>query len=389
MTSARDILNKLTWDKRFSTQNYAVVFVHRGAPHDLKVVKASAIREKGKSFFMIEEDTMIPYHRIRAIRDLKSGEDIYSKNEGVPFPLREIEGQEGLGEFQDEAHSGTRIELDGEYGSTIRCAARLSFPEGDPESFRARVRDGVTKFGLVELSFFRYTGEPEESERYESMVDFASKVIAEAHLDVISLHLPSINILNRSRTRRMLDTFLPFCTQVDCKSIVVHPGILDVQHLSKLDRIRARSDLAEFLKSISRELSESKIILSIETYPEQNRVPSGTPDMHDFVSALSPSCQIAYDTSHTMGSTDSVVEDIIRCIEKINVFHFSNRCRDERHMPIFSSRGDLNFTSIIDAIKSAGFEGMIVLEYQPKKYRMLLERDLRSLRDAIRQRATC
>jgi sugar phosphate isomerase/epimerase len=183
----------------------------------------------------------------------------------------------------------------------------------------------------------------------------------------------------------MLNTFLPFCTQVDCRSIVVHPGILDVKHLSRQDRDRARSDLAEFLKSLSGELSESSVTLSIETYPEKNRVPSGTPEMLDFLSNLDPSYQIAYDTSHTEGDTDSVVKDIVRSIQEINVFHFSNRCKDERHMPIFSSKGDLNFTSIINAIKSTGFSGMIILEYQPKKYRMLLERDLEMLRGEISQ----
>jgi len=105
--------------------------------------------------------------------------------------------------------------------------------------------------------------------------------------------------------------------------------------------------------------------------------------MLDFLTKLTGSFQIAYDTSHTIGDTNSVVEDIVRSIDKINVFHFSNRCKDERHIPIFSSKGDLNFTSIINALKSTKFNGIIILEYQPKKYRMLLERDLKTLRDLI------
>jgi len=273
MTSARDVLNKLTWDKRFNINDYAIVFVHRGAPHDLKVVKASHVKEMGKSFFLIEEDTMIPYHRVRAIRDLRSGEDIYTKNEGVPFSLREIQGHEELGQFQDNFHEFDTVDSMHGIGFKIRCAARLSFPEGDPESFKERVRDAVSKFRLVELSFFRYTGEAEESEKYESMVDFAVKTILNTHLHVASLHLPNVNMLNRSRSRRMLDTFLPLCTQVDCRSIVVHPGILDPQHLSGRQRENARLDMIEFLGSMSGELSESNVTLSIETYPEKNRVP--------------------------------------------------------------------------------------------------------------------
>jgi uncharacterized protein (UPF0248 family)/sugar phosphate isomerase/epimerase len=385
MTSARDILNKLTWDKRFSIDNYAVVFVHRGAPHDLKVVRGNSIREIGKIFFMIEEDTMIPFHRVRAIRDLRSGEDIYTKNEGVPFPLDEIEGHEGLGEFQDKVHSVNVGDSRGSHGSAIRCGARLSYPEDDPGSFRERAMNGAKMFGLVELSFFHYSGLPEESYKYESMVDFAGKVIAESHLNVVSLHLPNVNILNQSRTRRMLDIFLPFCTQAGCHSMVVHPGILDLQRCSRKDRDQARSKLAAILRAVSGEIEESDVTLSIETYPEKNRVPSGALDINDFVSRLAPHYCIAYDTSHTVGDTDSVIEDILHNIKRISVFHFSNRNEDERHIPVFASKGDLNFLKIIDAVRSSGFRGMIILEYQPKKYRTLLERDLRMLEKTIKQ----
>jgi uncharacterized protein (UPF0248 family)/sugar phosphate isomerase/epimerase len=385
MTNARDVLNKLTWDKRFNTGNYAVIFVHRGAPHDLKVIKASAIRRIEKSFFIIEEDTMIPFHRIRAIRELRNGEDIFIKDEGVPFPLQEIEGHDGLGEFQDEAHTPHLAKSVEDHRATIRCGARLSFPESDPESFRRRAKEGIGRFGIVELSFFRYSGSSEESQRYEHMINFAEKVIDETNLKVISLHLPNINILNKTKTARMLDAFLPFCAQIHCKSIVVHPGILDLGHSSRADRDQAELDLRDILAGVSGQLEENRITLSLENYPEKNRVPSGILDMYNFVSNLPPVYQIAFDTSHTIGNTDSVIEDIVRNVGKIALFHFSNRCGDERHMPIFSSKGELNFSRVIDAIRSSRFNGMIILEYQPKRYRMLLERDLKMLRDAICQ----
>jgi uncharacterized protein (UPF0248 family)/sugar phosphate isomerase/epimerase len=385
MTNARDVLNKLTWDKRFDIGNYAVIFVHRGASHDLRVIKASAIRRIEKSFFIIEDDTMIPFHRIRAIRQLSSGEDIYTKDEGVPFPLREIEGHEELGEFQDKSHSAPFAKSGIDHQSTIQCGARLSFPESDPGSFRTRAMEGLSRFGTVELSFFQYSGSPEESPRYESMINFAEKVIEETDLNVVSIHIPNINILNRIRTTRMFAEFLPFCSRIHCRSIVVHPGILDLGHFSRADRDQAESDLKEFLVGASGQLEENRITLSLENYPEKNRVPSGILDMYDFLSNLPPVYQIAFDTSHTIGNTDSVIKDINQIVEKIALFHFSNRWRDERHIPIFSSTGELNFSKIIDAIKSSRFNGMIILEYQPKRYRMLLERDLKLLRDAIHQ----
>jgi uncharacterized protein (UPF0248 family)/sugar phosphate isomerase/epimerase len=385
MTNARDVLNRLIWDKRFDIGNYAVIFVHRGAPHDLKTVKASAISRIEKSFFIIEEDTMIPFHRVRAIRDLRNGNDIYTKEEGVPFPLEELQGHEDLGQFEDRTHSQRPKEKRLTPAHTIQCGARLSFPEDEPASFGKRANEGAQKFGMVELSFFHYSGDPEESEKYESIIDYAGKIIVETQLNVSSLHLPNINITSQSRTRRMLSLFLPFCTQIGCRSIVVHPGSLDADHSSQAEKDEARSTLRATLKGVSGQLEDSNVILSIETYPERNRVPSGTLDMLDFLCDL-PSCyRIAYDTSHTIGDTDSVIEEIVQSIEKINVFHFSNRSINERHIPIFGVNGDLDFAKIIEVIKGSGFNGMIVLEYQPKKYRMLLERDLKNLRDTITQ----
>jgi sugar phosphate isomerase/epimerase len=259
----------------------------------------------------------------------------------------------------------------------------LSFPEDDPGSFEERAREGTKKFEMVELSFFHYSGNPEEADRYESMISFAANVIGETRLKVGSLHLPNTNILSRSRARKLINSFLPFCTEIDCKSIVVHPGSLVVGLTSEADNDYARTSLREILQESSRELEESKVTLSIETYPGKNRVPSGTPDLSRFISDLPPVYRIAYDTSHTIGDTDSVIEEVLANIEKIGVFHFSNRCRDERHMPIFSLKGALNFPRIIDAIKASRFNGLIILEYQPKKYRMLLERDLKLLKDMI------
>ena len=383
MTNARDILNKLTWDKRFDICNYGVVFVHRGAPHDLKVIKASAIRKVEKSFFTLEEETMIPFHRIRAIRDLRSGEDVYTKEEGVPYPLQEIEGHEDLGAFQDKAHSKKQVDLKSNPGQAIRFGARLSFPEDEPSSFEERAKEGSDKLGMVELSFFHYSGIPEEHDRYESIIASAENVIGKTQLNVSSIHLPNVNILSHSRMRMTLDLFLSFCKQIDCRSIVVHPGSLDPTHISKADRDEAMSSLRKYLEESSGEFEESNVTLSIETYPEKNRVPSRATDIRNLLSGLSSVYGIAYDTSHTMGDTENVIQEIVHNIDRIEVFHFSNRCREERHMPVFSLRGELNFTRIVDAIGVSKFDGIVILEYQPKKYRNILERDLKILRDIV------
>jgi sugar phosphate isomerase/epimerase/uncharacterized protein (UPF0248 family) len=380
MVGAREVLNKLIWDKRFDLADYAIIFVHRGAPHDLKVVRASDVKEIERSFFIIDEDTMIPFHRIRAIRNTKTGEDIYIREGGVQYPLEEIKGHENLGDFEDKAHHPRREDLKSGDLVDIRCGARLSFPTKDVESFGERVRDGL-KFGMVELSFFEYSAAPEESENYKSILTYAENTVIESGLNIASVHLPSVNILSEPEVRELLNTFLPFCKRLGSNNIVVHPA--KVKDNSSRELERARTELCSVFKRIVNELDKYGVAFSIETFPGTHRVPSGADEIHKFLEYLPSSFRMAYDTSHTIGGTDEVIEDILRNIDKISVFHFSNRNGEEHHMPIFDSRGELNFNKITRAIRSSEFSGMIVLEYQPTKYRMLLDRDLKTVRNII------
>nr|MDO8100121.1 RNA repair domain-containing protein [Candidatus Njordarchaeota archaeon] len=380
MVGAREVLNKLIWDKRFNLADYAIIFVHRGAPHDLKVVWASHIKVIEKSFFFIDEDTMIPFHRVRAIRNLRTGEDIYTREGGVHYPLEEIEGHEELGDFEDKAHHPRTEEVISDGTRTIQYGARLSFPEKDMESFSERVKEGL-KFGMVELSFFEYSAASQESEKYRSIVTFAENAVLESGLNIASLHLPNANMLNESAVEELLNTFLPFCSHVGCNNIVVHPAKVKDASSHELDRARAK--LGTILKKFTNELERYSVTLSIETFPGTHRILSGATDIGDFLEYMPSIFQIAYDTSHTTGDTDEVIKDIMRNIDKIRVFHFSNRCEEEHHIPIFDLKGELNFNKIIRTIRSSEFSGMIVLEYEPTRYRMLVERDLKTLRNVL------
>lgn len=60
----RDILNKIKW-----TEDLCLVeiwYLHRGAPHDQKIISGDAITSIGKSF-LYTQDSVIPYHRILKI----------------------------------------------------------------------------------------------------------------------------------------------------------------------------------------------------------------------------------------------------------------------------------------------------------------------------------
>jgi len=69
----KNILNGLRWQSNLNPNDYAITYLHRGAPGDVKIIRASDIRSLGKSYFtfknsMDEEETLIPFHRIIEIR---------------------------------------------------------------------------------------------------------------------------------------------------------------------------------------------------------------------------------------------------------------------------------------------------------------------------------
>jgi len=69
----KNILNRLRWDSKESPEDYLITYRHRGAPDDVKQLRASLIQRLGKSYFIIQdetgEETLIPFHRILEIRN--------------------------------------------------------------------------------------------------------------------------------------------------------------------------------------------------------------------------------------------------------------------------------------------------------------------------------
>jgi uncharacterized protein (UPF0248 family) len=74
----REVLNKLKWHPDFKFEEYTVVYVHRGAPHDEKSVSCKDIVRLEHSDFILEEETHIPYHRVSRILD-KDGIMVWRK----------------------------------------------------------------------------------------------------------------------------------------------------------------------------------------------------------------------------------------------------------------------------------------------------------------------
>jgi uncharacterized protein (UPF0248 family) len=74
MHPLKNILNRLRWDNQERPENYVIAYRHRGAPDDVKRIRASSIVKLGKSYFTIQEsaaseESVIPFHRILEIRN--------------------------------------------------------------------------------------------------------------------------------------------------------------------------------------------------------------------------------------------------------------------------------------------------------------------------------
>lgn len=74
--TAKDLLARLRWKDH--VEDWSTVHVtirHHGAPNDEKMVVGSRITALGTSFFEVDAETQIPYHRILRIE--RSGEPVY------------------------------------------------------------------------------------------------------------------------------------------------------------------------------------------------------------------------------------------------------------------------------------------------------------------------
>jgi len=78
----RDLLNQLKWDPKEDINDYIIVYIHRGALNDRRQIPAHFIKEiyVGSFLFTLdEEETIIPFHRIIEIRNIRTQELVYQK----------------------------------------------------------------------------------------------------------------------------------------------------------------------------------------------------------------------------------------------------------------------------------------------------------------------
>jgi uncharacterized protein (UPF0248 family) len=78
----RNLLNKIIWSKSNEVENFEITFIHRGGINDKKSILAKSITKVGKScfFYKDDEETLIPFHRVVLIKDLRSGKVLWKKH---------------------------------------------------------------------------------------------------------------------------------------------------------------------------------------------------------------------------------------------------------------------------------------------------------------------
>jgi uncharacterized protein (UPF0248 family) len=72
----------LKWDPKEDINDYVIVYIHRGALNDQRQIPARLIERVYVGSFLCtidDEETIIPFHRILEIRNIRSQEIVYEK----------------------------------------------------------------------------------------------------------------------------------------------------------------------------------------------------------------------------------------------------------------------------------------------------------------------
>ena len=79
----RDFLNKIIWDTREDPEDYELLFIHRGAPGDVKRISMSSIVKVARSWFVyldLGSEQFIPLHRVLKVINRRTGDTLWSKS---------------------------------------------------------------------------------------------------------------------------------------------------------------------------------------------------------------------------------------------------------------------------------------------------------------------
>ncbi|MGC9516548.1 MAG: DUF504 domain-containing protein [Methanomicrobiales archaeon] len=65
---AKNILNMILWHPKMEIGNCKITYLHRGARGNIKTILGNRIRKVEKGFLILDDETMIPLHRVIRIQ---------------------------------------------------------------------------------------------------------------------------------------------------------------------------------------------------------------------------------------------------------------------------------------------------------------------------------
>ncbi len=75
--TARDVLLSIWWREDMDFGRVEIVYVNRGAPGDVGVIRGADVEHLSRSFVELRDGTWIPYHRIKRI--MYGDEEVFSR----------------------------------------------------------------------------------------------------------------------------------------------------------------------------------------------------------------------------------------------------------------------------------------------------------------------
>ncbi len=159
-----------------------------------------------------------------------------------------------------------------------------------------------------------------------------------------------------------------------------------VEHVKMMSKSYIDSDLIERVLNLLDYLNVSKIVLKIpenidnmidiidtasrygiKTIWKISKV-SSIEELNDIANNISPyRLRLAIDVA-SRRSVREFTKDLLTTGGYLELIYLDNKTSEERGIPIFSSRGRINFAKIFKILRCVGYDRDLVLNYRPKYY---------------------
>ncbi len=216
-----EVLNRILHHPAYDPEDFIVIYEHRGAPHDLKILEVSELARVTRWDLVLRHGVQIPLHRIVQIRDRRTGEilageeraldkETWKDLRGGP-PASEIEASQPKEEERPGA--APRPQLQG-----ITVAVRADYPERGEYGWTESLLP-FTDGGAVEVAFL-------DPHLFLNRVPIREVVapFSKLPLSASSVHMAHARITKPDAFVETLKKTVQIAKILDSSYIVVHPS---------------------------------------------------------------------------------------------------------------------------------------------------------------------